>query len=82
MFFRRSSGQGLKPVRVVRCPLLDRPLFHRLRDLISDERVQFSSLIHRLVKLTVNIFRKTVSHDTVRKNILAVDIRNVETLFH
>ena len=82
MLLRSCTGQRLEPVRIMGRSLLDRPLLHRFRDLIRNERIQFSALLDRFVKLPVDIFRQAGSHDTVRENILPVDIRNIESFPH
>ena len=82
MLLRGCPGQRLEPVGIVGCPLLDRPLLHGLRNLVRNKVVQRSTLIHRLVQRQVDLLRKARPHHTVRKNILPVNIRNVESFFH
>ena len=78
MLLGRHSGQRQKPVRIVSCPFLDRPLFHLMRDHISGLEIELFPLFNGLFQILVNLFRQTFLHHRVIEYIFTENIRNID----
>ena len=69
MFLRRGSIQGMKPMRVMGNPSLDRPSFHGSRHLISQSTIDCQPLKHRFLQLLVSLDGEIVTHFIQGKHV-------------
>ena len=67
-----DARERLEPVGEVRCALLERPLLHRVRDLVGDVEVERLTVIDDLAKLLVRRLGKPLLHHGVREEQVPV----------
>ena len=68
----RDAGERLEPVREVRGALLQRPLLHRVGDLVCDVEVKGLALLDDLSELFVRRLGEPLLHDLIGKQQAAV----------
>ena len=72
----RDAGERLEPVREVRGALLERPLLHRVRDLVGDVQVERLAVVDDLAELLVRRLGEPLLHHGVREQQAAVLLRD------
>ena len=77
VFFSRASSQGLKPVRVVRCPAADRPFFHGRCRLVCDFSADGRALFHGLKDAVVGLVGQVRAHHMEVEHILSEVLRDL-----
>ena len=68
MFLGRDARERLEPVRVVGGTLLERPLLHRVGDLVGDIEVEGLALLDDARELLVRGLGQPITHDGVTKD--------------
>ena len=71
VLFRRDAGHGLEPVRVVRCPALQRPVADGAGHDIGDVRRHGSAAADGLFHLPVCVARQTFAHGVQIEHVTA-----------
>ncbi len=81
MLFCGRTGHWLKPVRKVRCALLNRPFFHGVGNDIGRLGIEGFVLVDRLHQFFINIFGELFFDDGLIKGIFAKILRYGNKLF-
>ena len=68
----RDARERLEPVREVRGALLERPLLHRVRDLVGDVKIERLAVVDDLAKFLVRWLGEPLLHHGVREEQAAV----------
>ena len=77
VLFGRDSRQRLEPMREMRCPVLDGPFLHGMRDGIRHVKIERLALFDGFGQLLVRIRRKTLLHHVLGKDHCAVLLRKI-----
>ena len=65
VLFGGDAGERLEPVGIVRCPLFERPVLHRIGDHTRDGGVKVLAERHGAAQRLIGVLRQPLPHDTV-----------------
>jgi hypothetical protein len=77
VLLRRQAGQRLEHVGEVRRTLLERPLLHRLGDLVGELGVQGLPRFQNALQLAIGVTREPILLDLLREHVGAERVRLV-----
>ncbi len=81
MLLSGNTGQRLEPMGIMGSTLFNGPFLHLVCNNVSGLDIEFTTFTDRFFQFLIRLLRKAILHDGVVKDIFAIDIFHIQTLF-